>query len=256
MSVDDRFPPAAAPYERRAGAERGALLLHGYTGSPADLRELADYLADRGVSVSVPLLPGHGTTPHDLAKTTDRDWLCAVRSASTALASTVDRLYYVGFSFGGNLALHLAAEEPGRVRGVAAVCLPLTVQASRLKRRFLPLLARWNRFHRKEWLTNDERAEFSKLGIYDTVPLRSTAHFFQIIERMSVNDIATLKVPILLVHAKHDPVARPVSATFAWEHLTVTDRMLVWLSQARHNPFRSPDRALALSLVHRFIVSH
>ena len=44
----------------------GVLLVHGYTGSPASMRPWAEYLNQRGFTVRVPLLPGHGTKPEDL----------------------------------------------------------------------------------------------------------------------------------------------------------------------------------------------
>ena len=44
------------------GNEVGCLILHGFTGTPQNVRPLADYLARRGLAVSVPRIAGHGTT--------------------------------------------------------------------------------------------------------------------------------------------------------------------------------------------------
>lgn len=44
----------------------GCLLTHGFSGSPFEMRELGEYLAEKGVSVLCKPLPGHGTTPHDM----------------------------------------------------------------------------------------------------------------------------------------------------------------------------------------------
>ena len=43
----------------------GILLVHGFTGSPASMRPWAEYLNQHGYTVTVPLLPGHGTRPED-----------------------------------------------------------------------------------------------------------------------------------------------------------------------------------------------
>ncbi|HVC72922.1 MAG TPA: hypothetical protein VNC85_04050, partial [Mycobacteriales bacterium] len=53
--------PGAEPF-RHEGGRTGALLVHGFTGSPQSLRGWAQYLADAGLSVELPRLPGHGTT--------------------------------------------------------------------------------------------------------------------------------------------------------------------------------------------------
>ena len=42
-------------------SETGVLLAHGFEASPYELRELANYLEERNISVSVIRLSGHGT---------------------------------------------------------------------------------------------------------------------------------------------------------------------------------------------------
>ncbi len=48
----------------------GALLIHGYTGSPPEMRLIGDYLHERGLTVLGPLLPGHGTNVADMSTRT------------------------------------------------------------------------------------------------------------------------------------------------------------------------------------------
>ena len=61
------------------GDRSGVLLLHGLTGSPYTFGPLARVLSEQGYEVSVPLLPGHGTTPNQLRYTGWNDWLVAAR---------------------------------------------------------------------------------------------------------------------------------------------------------------------------------
>ncbi len=104
------------PADPAAGAEpfassdgpAGVLLLHGYTGSPRSMRPLAEACADAGLSVELPLLPGHGTSPADLATTRFDDWLAAADAAYASLAARTDRTAIAGLSMGGALALALA----------------------------------------------------------------------------------------------------------------------------------------------------
>lgn len=106
--------PFAAP-----GRPPGVLVLHGFTGSPASMRPLAERCADAGYAVSLPLLPGHGTTPEDLAGTTYADWLACAQRALVALAAQAAPVVAIGLSMGGSLCLDLARREPG----VAALVL-------------------------------------------------------------------------------------------------------------------------------------
>src|SRR5690606_34792468 len=61
----------AEPFRHERG-ETAVLLCHGFTGSPQSLRPWAEHLAGRGLTVSLPLLPGHGTRWEDLRVTGGR----------------------------------------------------------------------------------------------------------------------------------------------------------------------------------------
>lgn len=86
------------------------LLLHGLTGSPAEVRPVAEALAQAGFRAVGPLLPGHGTTPEDLYTVTRGDLLRAAESALLALRGS-RRVYLCGLSAGALLAIHLAARS-------------------------------------------------------------------------------------------------------------------------------------------------
>ncbi len=72
--------PGAEAYSHQGGAT-GVLLCHGFTGSPQSLRPWAEYLAGAGLSVSLPRLPGHGTTWQEMARTRWEDWFAEVDRA-------------------------------------------------------------------------------------------------------------------------------------------------------------------------------
>jgi carboxylesterase len=85
----------------------GILVLHGFTGSPASMRPLADRFVDAGYSVELPVLPGHGSTPDELARTTFADWLDFALGAYDELARRCERVLVAGLSLGGTLTLAL-----------------------------------------------------------------------------------------------------------------------------------------------------
>ena len=86
----------------------GVLLCHGFTGSPQTLRPWAEYLAQQGLTVSLPRLPGHGTTWPDLGRTGWQDWYGEVDRAFGTLAGRCEQTFVFGLSMGGCLALRLA----------------------------------------------------------------------------------------------------------------------------------------------------
>lgn len=109
----------AEPYRASSGPD-GILLLHGLTGSPDSLRRLAYCLADAGLSVELPLLPGHGTSVEDLSGTRFEDWAGAAEEALAALSARCDRVVVGGLSMGGTLAC-LLAERNADLAGLVLV---------------------------------------------------------------------------------------------------------------------------------------
>ena len=103
--------PGAEPYSA-TGDARGALILHGFTGNPQSMRGLALALADAGLTVEMPLLPGHGTEVADMVPTRWEDWSGAADAAYLDLAARCDSVVVVGLSMGGMLAVWLAEHHP------------------------------------------------------------------------------------------------------------------------------------------------
>ncbi|GIU99508.1 MAG: esterase [Actinomycetota bacterium] len=116
--MSERVLAGAEPFGADGGPE-GVLLVHGFTGSPASLRPFAAHYAALGLSVRLPRLPGHGTSPADLARRTWPEWVAEVDRALDELRARCARVVVVGQSFGAALAVHLAAGRPGDVHGLA-----------------------------------------------------------------------------------------------------------------------------------------
>ena len=88
--------PLAQPYFLDAKSKTLAILVHGFSGSPNDLRELADFLFVSGVSVAVPLLAGHGRHWTELQKTSYIDWWESVNQVFAEAHDKYDRIFLVG----------------------------------------------------------------------------------------------------------------------------------------------------------------
>ena len=101
--------PEHEPFHIEAGPSR-ALLIHGFLGSPRELRPLAQELADAGVTARGVLLPGFGADIARLKKVRAKEWLAAARAAWEEIREGASRTTLIGFSMGGAVALQLAAE--------------------------------------------------------------------------------------------------------------------------------------------------
>lgn len=109
MEID--FAPLPAPRAAYSSvsprADVAVLFLHGITGSPAAWHPIARALAADDLSVSVPLLPGHGATWRDLAATSWSDWFAAAEAELRTLQADHEHVVVAGLSMGGALSLAL-----------------------------------------------------------------------------------------------------------------------------------------------------
>ena len=95
-----------------AGGDRRVLLLHGFGDTPESMGGLARYLHERGWTVRVPLLPGHGRTVAAFGASTANEWLDSAGAAYADLAGDGRPVALVGQSMGAALAVELAADHP------------------------------------------------------------------------------------------------------------------------------------------------
>lgn len=103
------------------GGRNGVLLIHGLTGTPAEMKLLGKGLNRAGFTVKGLQLAGHCGTPEDLLATGWRDWYASVEQAAEALRPRLDHLFVAGLSMGALLALLLAARRPQWVDGVGVL---------------------------------------------------------------------------------------------------------------------------------------
>lgn len=112
--------PGAEAYSHEGGST-GVLLCHGFTGSPQSVRPWGEFLAEAGLTVSLPRLPGHGTTWQEMARTRWEDWYAEVDRAFDELRAATDEIFVMGLSMGGCLALRLAELRGQAVSGLVLV---------------------------------------------------------------------------------------------------------------------------------------
>jgi carboxylesterase len=197
------LPPEVRPFAHDGGPV-GVLLCHGFTGSPASMLPWATYLADAGLTVRLPRLPGHGTSWHDLAITGWPDWFGAVDRAFDQLASRCSTVFVMGLSMGGTLALRLAETRGRQLAGI--VLVNPSVLTTRRAFRLLPLIEPF--VPTVKGIASDISAPGADEAGYDRIPvpaLRSLAALW----RLTRADLDRIDQPLLIFRSVVDHVVEP-----------------------------------------------
>lgn len=123
--MPERLPVVSTSPFRLPGDRRGLLCIHGFTGSPFEMRMLAEAMAARGYTASGPRLAGHDPAARALGRSRWPDWLASVEEAFDELRAGCDVVGVCGLSLGGLLALELARRRPSQVGAIAVLAAPL-----------------------------------------------------------------------------------------------------------------------------------
>ena len=232
----------------------GVVLVHGYMAAPLEMKELAEYLARKGLWVYVPRVKGHGTSPDDLAQTRYPAWVETVDCAYALMRSLCRRVVVGGFSNGAGLTLDLAARTSD-VAGVFAVSPPLRLQD--FSTRLVPAVDVWNRLMKKVRL-GDAQVEFVENHPenphinYLRNPIAGVRELERFMGALEPK-LGAIKVPALVIQGQGDPVVNPKGSVRVFQRLGSEDKTYVLFSFNRHGIVRGEGAERVHRTVWEFI---
>ncbi len=185
----------------------GVLLVHGFTGSPASMRPWAEYLNQKGYTVRVPLLPGHGTKPEDLNEVTWDQWPAKVEAELDELFKSCSKVFICGLSMGGGTTLNVATRLSKKLSGIILVN-PM-IHVAFIGPEVAYFLSRFQKL-RKSVGDDIKRPGVTEWG-YDALPTRGVYQLLKMLKytRSRLHDVT---VPMQLFHSVDDHTL-PVSNT-------------------------------------------
>lgn len=220
--------PGAEPY-RHDGGPVGVLLCHGFTGSPYALRPWAEHLAGAGYTVSLPRLPGHGTSWREANLTRWEDWYAEVDRAFRELRGVCDHVAVFGLSMGGALALLLAEKYGDEICAVVLVNPSILTLDKRA--RLLPLLR----------LTvpsvGSIADDIKKPGVteraYDRTPIKA---FYSVTKLWATvrRRLARVHQPLLVFRSREDHIVEPLNTEIIRRHVSSAEVEVRVLDNSYH----------------------
>lgn len=225
--------------------DTACLLLHGFSGSPAEVRPLGEYLAAAGVTVRAPLLPGHGTDPEDLRRTRWPEWVRSAEAELEELRGRYGRVHVVGFSMGGLLALYLGAHQ--EVASVTTLACPIKLADWR---QLLVPLAKYLVPYYPARISNPEIA--AQLDSYDRFPL-ATIHSLLRLAKQVRKDLHRVTVPLLSVQGERDRWIAEESSDYIMANVGSAVKRQVMLPNRNHLITLERGREEVFEAVHRWL---
>lgn len=213
------------------GGPTGILLVHGFTGSPTEMRRVGDYLHAAGLTVAGPQLPGHGSTIEHLNQVKWLDWAEHVERAHQELQAKCERTFVAGLSLGSLLVMNFAAAHPELPGAI------LYSPATWIQDQLLPLAPVVRHFIKvrmksgKSDLVDPEADE--QLWCYDGHPVPAAAELYALQRRVR-RLLPTLKPPLLIVYSTGDGAIHRSSAQRTYDLAGSSDKRILTLEQSGH----------------------
>lgn len=235
--------------------ERGkpaCLLIHGFSNTALEMREMGEFLAERDITVRGVLLPGHGTSPSDLNKRSWREWYDhSVVSARELKELSHMPVIAIGSSLGGALSLHLTAHR--EVEAVAALVTPI-----RLKRwqiRAVRVLSRVVPFFPKGTIPTIKDPDAQREHIsYEVNALRAMIQVDRFLSHL-VRDLPEIEAPLLLINSDSDPLVDPNNQQEIMAAVRSPVKRGIWVSNSLHNITVDYDKERVFDEVSAFVAA-
>lgn len=219
------------------GSGLGALLVHGLSGTPYEMRYLGERLAAAGIRVRGVKLAGHAASPEDLAASDAEGWYDSVVAGFEDLRRFGDPIIVVGLSAGAVLGARLAAEHRDQVAGIvmlsSAFFLPRAASSA------LRLVKMLGRVANRLYVASDgsDIQDAAARRVHPSLrmmPLNAPIHLLRLSAAVRPM-LSRITQPVLIIHSRLDhtcPMDRNVK--FVTSHLQSARVRTLILEQSYH----------------------
>ena len=220
----------------------GVLLTHGFEASPNEVRELAEYLANRNVTVYVVRLRGHGTDIKELDNTKWQDWYSDYVNGYNELSKKTKKIFVAGHSLGGTLALYLTERKD--TSGVISLASPIGLQDKRAE--YAWLIKYFKKYEARNVTEEEKKFYYDK---YSSAGVEQLVKFIHIYKK----DLQKITEPVLITQLSNDTKIDLNNANYIYENVKSKDKNIVIINATGHGLFDGDYKNRVYEEVYTFI---
>jgi len=247
--------PTAEPFFLLGDSSKPAcLLIHGFTGTPKEMRWMGEYLHQQGYTCLGVRLAGHATDPEDMVRSRWTDWTASVEDGYQLLRGLTDDIFLLGLSMGGVLSLLMSTRLD--VRGVVAMSTPshLPEDYPVWLLQLISLFIKYSPKSKEEpgsgWF---DKTAYQDHIAYSQNPVRSAAELKKLILEMRAV-LPKVNVPVLLMHSKDETYVLPENMENIYGGLVnASDKTKHYLTGSGHVLSRDASREQVFKSAVEFI---
>ncbi len=233
-------------------SKKAIYLIHGYSSSTYEVKELAEFLSQNGYMTVANNLPGHGTTVNDCNNATYTDWIKFTEMDIANLTSKCDEIHIIGISMGSVLGLHLATLFP--INSLIAAATVFKFNNEFNVRILVPLLS-WLITKRNKASQYKEGNKMEFTG-YSEYPLKALNQMRKLTSYIRPK-LKKVKCPTLIIHSEADRTSKKDNFHIVDSEIASKEKNTLIVNNASHNLFcKSTDQRYIFDKVLLFINKH
>ncbi len=249
MSLFPHIIPTAEPFYL-PGNKIGCVLVHGFTGSPKEMRWLGEFLNEKSITVIAPRLAGHATEPGDMQRSNWQDWITSVEDAYHLLRPNVEKLFIIGLSMGGILASITASYL--QFEGLITISTPYEIPQKDWRLRYVRQLALFMpRVDKGQGDWHNQDAEKDHVD-YPYQPTRSIAELLDLFVHLQ-ESLPKLRLPSFHIHSTQDKSVPFFHLQKIVENNGSANKQTLIVHNSGHVVIREPDRFQVFEEIYDFI---
>ena len=235
-------------YDFNSKSSKGVYIIHGFSSTTYEVKELAEFLGKHGYHTIANNLPGHGTNVEECNKIKYINWINHVKQDFAKLASQSQKLYVIGNSMGAVLGLYLSSVFPinGFVTGGAVL---------RFKKYFstyflVPIICNFIKQQPKNKVLDSSCTQFYGYKYY---PLKALNEYRKMI-KIIIPKLKNIQSPGLIIHSENDKTSIKKNVDIIFDNINKKYLHSLFVKNAHHNMFdKNPDQNLIFKKILDFL---
>lgn len=235
------------------GATTVVIFIHGILEGPYQFHGLAEKILDQGMSSFGILLPGHGGSAREFAKSHRKQWIKYVNCQIEEISKKYPQIILVGHSMGTLLSL-LVCEKHEAVVGVVCLATPLSVKVS-LKGFVCSLKVLTGHYSQDdEYVLASYRAWSISKGTWGDY-LKWIPRYLDLFHLIyeTKKQLPMIKKPLLFIHCQCDEFVRNRTTKILKKKLTGDNYELIELCKSGHFYYRGDESQTLEQAILKFV---
>lgn len=238
-------------------SKKGVVLCHGYKSSPAQFRDMANFLAKLGFFVYVVRLDGHGTSPQNIKDCTWESWYLSLQRGYGAVNNICDSITVIGFSTGGLLSLLKSSKIKSDAKLEKVVSINSALKLKDIRTKLVPGINLWNDLLKK---FNIKSARLDYIDDYSENPETNyTRNYLKGVDELGKlmgicdKNLKNIKIDTLVIQGDNDNIVAPISGRIIYDKISSKIKSLKMLKFDNHSIINNGGKEKVFEVIEDFL---